>query len=149
MQPQLGVSNSDRSRWKLTEQTMIRVRINLPQHTQCSNITWMTQRQESLVRAKPGHRIHLALEKMKMTFSSRPPHGRIILKDWKNKCRVATKQHRGVHIDTLQQPQNINSLRDTGQNTTHIVFNGVVCCQTSAGSSLSMRPVRHTTQQVC
>ena len=49
-----GMSNSDRSRWKLTEQTMIRVRINLMQHTQCINMTSMTQRQESLIRAKSG-----------------------------------------------------------------------------------------------
>ena len=35
-------------------------------------MTSMTQRRECLFRAKPGHRIHLALEKLKMTFSSRP-----------------------------------------------------------------------------
>ena len=86
-------------------------------------MTSMTQRQESLIRAKPGHRIHLALEKLK-TLSSRPPHRRTILKDWENKCIVAMKQHRGVHKDTLHQPQNNNSLRDAGDNTTHMVFEG-------------------------
>ena len=40
------------------------------QHTQCSNMTSMTQRQESLIRAKPGHRVHLALEKLMMRSQS-------------------------------------------------------------------------------
>ena len=81
---------------------MIRVRINFAQHIQWSNMTPMTHRQESLIRAKPGHRIHLALEKLKMTFSCRFPH------EWVNNTSeglekqivVATKQHRGVHKDT-------------------------------------------------
>ena len=47
------MSNSDRSRWTFTEETMIRVRINLEQHTQCSNMTSMTQ-QKTMDRAKPG-----------------------------------------------------------------------------------------------
>ena len=34
------------------------------------------------------------------------------------------KQHRGIHKDTLQQPQNTEYLRDTGDNTTHMVFEG-------------------------
>ena len=87
-------------------------------------MTSMAQQQESLILAKSGHRIHLGLEKLKMTFGSRPLHRRIILKDWENKCIVAMKQQRGVHTDTLHQPQNTNSLRDTGDNTTHIVFEG-------------------------
>ena len=68
-------------RWKLTEQTMIQVRINLVQHTQFScmciresTYTSMTQRQETSIGAKPGVRIHLELEKLKKTFSSRPQH---------------------------------------------------------------------------
>ena len=87
-------------------------------------MTSMTERQESPSKAKPGHRIHMALEKLKMTFISRPPHRRTILEDLENKCIVATKQHRGVHKDTLHQSQNTNSLRDTGNNTTHMVFEG-------------------------
>ena len=117
-----GMSNSNRSRWKLTEQTMIRVRINFVQHTQCSSMTSMTQIQESLIRVKPGHRIHLALEKLKRAFSSRPAQRRTILKGWENKCIVATKHHRGVHKDRLHQPQNTNSLRVMGDNITHIYF---------------------------
>ena len=35
---------------------------------------------------------------------------------------VATKQHIGVHKGALHQPQNTISLRDTGDNTTHMVF---------------------------
>ena len=31
-------------------------------------------------------------------------------------------QHKGVHKDTLHQPQNTNSLRDTIDNTAHMVF---------------------------
>ena len=50
------MSNSDRSRWKLTEQTMIRVRINLLQHTKYSNMTLMTHRPEILIRA-PSARV--------------------------------------------------------------------------------------------
>ena len=72
----------------------------------------------------PGHRIHLALEKLKITSSSRPQHWRTILLDWENKCILATKQHRGVHNDTLHQSQNTNSLRDTRNNTTHMIFEG-------------------------
>ena len=79
----------------------------------------MTQLQESLIRAKPGQRIHLALEK-----KCRPSQQRTILKDWVNKCIVATKQHRGIYKDTLHQPQNMNSLRDTGDDTAHMVFEG-------------------------
>ena len=51
-------------------------------------------------------------------------HRRTILKDWENKCMVATKQHRGVHKDALHQPQNTNSLRDVRDNTTHMVLEG-------------------------
>ena len=64
------------------------------------------------------------VEKLKMSFSSGPPHRRTILKDWENKCIVAKKQNRSVHKDTFHQPQNTNSLRDTGDNTTHMVFEG-------------------------
>ena len=117
-----GISNSDRSRWQLTKQTMIPVRINLVQHTQCSNLTSMTQRQESLISAKPGHQIHLALEKLKMTFSSKPPYRRTVLKDCEVKWILARKKHRDVQKDTLHQPQNTNSLRDTGDNTTRMLF---------------------------
>ena len=39
-----------------------------------------------------------------------------------DKCLVATKQHRGIHKETLHQPQNTISLRDTRDNTTRIVF---------------------------
>ena len=107
------VSNSNRDRWKLTEQTMIRVRINLVQHTKCSNMTPMTQ-QETLIRAMPGQRIHLAIQKLKKTFSSRPPHRRTILKDWENKCIVAKKHERGVQKNTLHQAQNTNLLQTVG-----------------------------------
>ena len=82
----------------------------------------MTQRQESLIRAKPGHRIHLTFKKLNMTSSSRQTHWKTILKDWENKCLIATKQHRGIHKDTLHQSQNINSLTDKGVDTTHMVF---------------------------
>ena len=37
---------------------------------------------------------------------------------------VATKLHRGVHKDTLHQPQNTNYLRDTIDNTPHMIFEG-------------------------
>ena len=45
------MSNCTRSRWKLAEQ-VIQVRINLVQHTQPSNTTSMTQRQENSDRGK-------------------------------------------------------------------------------------------------
>ena len=61
-----------RSRWKLAEQTVIRVRIDLVQHTKLSHTTSMTQRQETLIGTNPGHQIHLALKKLKVTFSSWP-----------------------------------------------------------------------------
>ena len=46
------------------------------------------------------------------------------LKDLENKCIVATKQLRGVHKDTIHQPQNTNTFGDTTDNTTHMVFEG-------------------------
>ena len=49
-----GMSNSYKSRWKLTVQTMIRVRINFVQHTQRSKMTSMTQRQKTLMKAEPA-----------------------------------------------------------------------------------------------
>ena len=79
-----SMSNSSRSKWKLAEQSMITVLINFVQHTQPSNITSITQRQETLIRLKPSHRIHLALKKLKVTFSSWRPHQRTILKDFDN-----------------------------------------------------------------
>ena len=45
-----SVLNSRRSRCKLAERTVIRVRICLEQHTEPSNTTLMTQRQEILIR---------------------------------------------------------------------------------------------------
>ena len=50
-----------------------------------------------------------------------------MLKDWENKCIdsiVATKQHWGDHKDTFHQLQNTNSLRDTRDHITHMVFEG-------------------------
>ena len=86
-----SMSNTSRSRWKVAEQTVIRVRINLVQHTTPSNTPSMTQRQKTPMRTKPGHRIHLALEKLKVTFSSWLPHRRTILKDFGNQCKIAMK----------------------------------------------------------
>ena len=54
-------------------------------------------------------------------FSSRPHPG---VQDWENKGIVATKQHGGIRKDKLHQPQNTNSLRDTGLNTKHKVVEG-------------------------
>ena len=82
-----------------------------------------TTTKESSDRGK-AHRIHLSVKKLRMTFGSRPPHRSTILKDWENKSIVATKQQRGVHKDMLHQPQNTNSLRETGDNTTYMVFEG-------------------------
>ena len=50
-----GMSNSSRSWWNLAEQIVIRVRINLVEHTKPCHTTSMTQWQETLIRAKPGH----------------------------------------------------------------------------------------------
>ena len=123
-QPQLEYS--DRCRWTPTEQKIIRVRIKFVQHTQCSNMTSMTQRQETVIRVKPGLQIHLVLEKLKMTFSGRPPHRRTILKYWENKCiiiiiiiiikkRLAV-QGWEIMINTLPdwrlQPHNTNALNE-------------------------------------
>ena len=64
---------------------------NLVQHTKPSSTTLMTQRQETLIRAKPDHKIDLTLKKLKVTFSSWPPLRRAILKDWENKWKIAMK----------------------------------------------------------
>ena len=37
---------------------------------------------------------------------------------------IAMKQHTGVHKETLHQKQNTNCLRDTSDNTVHMVFEG-------------------------
>ena len=44
--------------------------------------------------------------------------------DWESKCIVATKQHRSVN--KLRHSSSIltNSLRDTGDNISHMLFNG-------------------------
>ena len=115
------MSNSDRSRRKLTEQSRFEFELTGTTYTVQQHDVDDT-RQESLIRTKPGNRIHLALEMLNMTFSSRPPQRRTILKDWENKCIVATEEYRGVHKDTLLEPQNTNSLSDTRDNTKHIVF---------------------------
>ena len=117
-----GMSNSGRSRWRIAEQTEVQVQSNHLKHPQCSNMTLMTQRQETLIRAMPGYQIHLVLKKPKVTFSSWPTHWRIILKDWNNKCITATKQHRGVNEDTLHQSQNTANLTNLRR---------WACCQTS------------------
>ena len=59
-----------------------------------------------------------------MAFSSRPPTLENNTQGLENKCIVATKQHRDVHKDILHQPKNTNSSRDTGDNATHMVFEG-------------------------
>ena len=69
----LEMSNYGRSRRKLAAQTVTWVRINLIQHTKPCNMTSITQRQETLIRAKPEHRMQLALQKLKLTFSGWPP----------------------------------------------------------------------------
>ena len=43
-----------------------------------------------------------------------------------------TVVHRGVHKYTFHQPQNTNSLRDTGNNTTHTVFQGELAVELHA-----------------
>ena len=80
-----------------------------------------------------------------MTSSSRLPHLRTILKDWENKCTVAKKQHSGTYNDMLHQPQNTNSLRDTGDDTTHVIFEGESAVKLHAknvkvGTSISGNP---------
>ena len=75
----------------------------------------MTQRQESLIRSKPGHNIHLALKKLEMTFSRRPH-------TLENNTQVLGEQRHGNNEATQRcQPKNTNSMRDT---TTHMVFEG-------------------------
>ena len=75
---------------KLAEH-VIRVRIDLVQHTKLGNMTLMTRRQETLIRIKNGHRIHLVLKKLMVTFNSWPLHWRTIFKDLENKCILQTK----------------------------------------------------------
>ena len=67
------MSNSDRCRWKLIEQTMIRVRIKLVLHTQCSTMTSITQRQEGLISPKPGHRIHYGAREVEDDIQEQTP----------------------------------------------------------------------------
>ena len=59
---------------------------------------------------------------MKVRFNSWPPHRRTIRNDWENKCKIATKEHRGLHKFTFHQPQKTNYPRDAGNNTTHMIF---------------------------
>ena len=49
--------HSSRSGRKLAEQIVIRVLINLVQHTKPSHTASMTQRQETLIWKMPGHRV--------------------------------------------------------------------------------------------
>ena len=68
-------------------------------------------------------------------------------------CIVATKQHRGVHKDKLLQPQYTNYFKDTGDNTTHMEFEGEPAVKlhaknvkvgTSAnGNPMQLRPSHH------
>ena len=44
--------------------------------------------------------------------------------DLESKLKIATKEHRGFHKYTFQQPLNTNTLRDTRNNTKHMVFEG-------------------------
>ena len=100
----LGMSNSDRSRWKLTEQTMIRVRYTL--YNIHSAATWCQWHNDKKVWL--GQR--LATEytwpsrSRRWHSSSRPPHRRTILKDWENKCIVAKKEHRGMYPQRRASP---------------------------------------------
>ena len=85
------MSNSGTSRWKLTEETVIRVRINLVQHTkvQPHDIDDTTTRNSDRDKAWPPNTPHL--QEAEGGLSSWPPHQRTILKDWKNKCKIAMK----------------------------------------------------------
>ena len=61
-----------------------------------SAATWRRWHNDKKLWSDLAHRIHLALKKLRMTFSSRPTHRRTVLNDYENKCIVATKRHRGV-----------------------------------------------------
>ena len=94
-----GMSNSSWSRLKFAKQTVIRVRINSVHHTKPSHTTKMTQRQETSIIIKPGHRIHLELKKLNVTFS-RDPHtgeqysrnGRTDAKQQQSNTKVSTNR---------------------------------------------------------
>ena len=90
------MSNSSRSRWKLAEQTVIRIRINLVQHTKPSHTTSVT-RQETLIGTKIGHRIHLALKKLKL--------GSIVLPTSENNTQVLGERIQNGNEVTQRCPQ--------------------------------------------
>ena len=115
------MSNSGRSKWKFTEQTVIWVRIKLEQHTQSNYMTSMTQRQDTLIRTKPGHWIHQALEKLNVAFSSWPPHRTTILKFWESKCIISNEATpRCPRTHALHQPKNITGLCAVGIKNNYV-----------------------------
>ena len=92
-----SMSNSSRSRRKLAEETVIRVWINLVQHTKPSHTTSMIQRQETLIGTKPGDQIHLASRSWRW-HSRAHPHtviqysriGRTIANEQRSNTEVST-----------------------------------------------------------
>ena len=89
---------------------------------QCSNMASMTQRQESLIREKPGHRIQAEDGiQQQIPTSENNTHG---LGEQMHSSIEATQRCPGVHKDKLHQPQNTNSFREMEHNITYMVFEG-------------------------
>ena len=113
----LSMSNSRRIRWKLAEQTVIRVQLTKP-HDVDDTATGTSDRDNTWPPNTPG------AQEAEGDIQQLTPTLEDNTQGFENKCIIATKQQRGFHKYTLHQPKNTNSLRDTGNNTTHAVFEG-------------------------
>ena len=90
--------------------------------------------------AKPGHRIHLTLKKLKMAFRSRSPHRRPILKDWENKSIVASNNTK-VFTKTSLTNLKIPILSETRETKPHVVFkDSAVKVHSKVGTSVNGNP---------
>ena len=109
-----GMSNSDRSRWKLTEQTMIRfelTRYNI--HSAVTRHQWHNDK-NAWPPNTPGAR---AAEDDIQHQTPTPENNTQGLEEQMHSSNEATQR-------LLHQPQNTNSLRNTRDNTEHIFFEG-------------------------
>ena len=90
-------------------------------HAQCSNMTLMTRKSDQDKAWPPNTP---GTQEAEDDIQQQTPKLENNTQGLGEQMQSATKQHRGIHKDTLHQPQNTNSLRDTGDKKTHMVFEG-------------------------
>ena len=82
----------------------------------------MTQRQETLIGTKPGHRVQLALKKCEGDIQQLTPTPDNNTQGFGEQMQNSNEVTQRCPQIYVTPPQNTNSLGDTGNKTTQMVF---------------------------